>query len=176
MMVSETSITGVCVIELERQTDERGFFSRAWCAEEFEAHRLRAGFVQANISLSKKKGTLRGLHYQIKPREEVKLIRCTKGAIYDVALDLRPTSPTYRQWAAVELSAENYKMLYVPEGCAHGYLTLIDDTEVFYPATQCYASEYERGVRFDDPAFEIKWPINVEIISKKDKAWPWYVE
>ncbi|HID62784.1 MAG TPA: dTDP-4-dehydrorhamnose 3,5-epimerase [Anaerolineae bacterium] len=175
MIFKETNLKGAFIIEMEPIRDNRGFFARAWCQKEFEAHGLITSFVQANITFSPKKGTLRGLHYQIAPHEEIKLVRCTRGAIYDVIIDLRPESPTYRQWLGTELTADNRKMIYIPGGFAHGYQILIDDTEVFYQVGQFYAPEHERGIRWDDPAFEIDWPIaSPLILSEKDKRWPDY--
>jgi len=132
-------------------------------------------WVQANLAFSKRRGTLRGLHYQIAPYEEAKLMRCIRGAIYDVIIDLRPESPTYKRWLGVELTADNHKMLYVPKGFAHGYQTLIDNTETFYQASQFYSPESERGLRYDDPALAIEWPIDVQVISDKDRSWPDYL-
>jgi len=173
MIFKETEFKGVFIIEIEPIADSRGFFARAWCQREFEAWGLIASFVQANITYSPKRGTLRGLHYQITPHEEIKLVRCARGAIYDVIIDLREESPTYKQWLATELTADNRKMLYIPGGFAHGYQTLMDDTEVFYQVGQFYAPEYERGIRWDDPAFHIDWPItDLVILSEKDKRWP----
>jgi dTDP-4-dehydrorhamnose 3,5-epimerase len=171
MLFHETELNGAFVIELEKRADERGFFARSWCQREFEQHGLVAHVVQANISLNIHKGTLRGMHYQAAPYEETKLVRCTRGAIYDVIVDLRSKSPTYRKWIGVELTAENYKMLFVPEGFAHGFQTLVDDTEVIYQVTQFYTPGAERGARWSDPAFGIKWPLPVEVISKKDSEW-----
>ena len=176
MIFAETKLKGAYIIELEELKDNRGFFARAWCQHEFEKHGLNAHFVQANVSSSKKKGTLRGLHYQISPYEEIKLMRCTKGAVYDVIIDLRPASSTYAQWIGVELTSENHKMLYVPENFAHGFQTLEDDTEVFYPVSQFYTPGSERGIRYDDPAFGIKWPETIDLVmSEKDKCWPDFV-
>ncbi len=173
MIFRETKLAGAFIIELEKLEDERGFFARAWCQKEFEAQGLVSRFVQCNVSFNKKRGTLRGMHYQVAPYEEVKLVRCTRGAIYDVIIDLRPDSPTYTQWLGVELTADNYRMLYVPEGCAHGYQTLTDNAEVFYQVSQFYAPQCERGVRWDDPVFNIEWPIDHPIIlSEKDRRWP----
>jgi dTDP-4-dehydrorhamnose 3,5-epimerase len=174
MIFTETEIPGAVLIDLEPHGDSRGFFARAWSADEFEARGLSISFVQANVSLSAQRGTLRGLHYQVAPHQEAKLVRCTRGAIHDVVVDLRPESPTYRRWIGVELSAENRRMLYVPEGCAHGYQTLTDDAEVFYPVTARYAPESERGLRFDDAAFGIDWALEVSVISEKDRSWPDY--
>jgi len=176
MIFKETELKGAFIVEMELIRDNRGFFARAWCQKEFEAHGLISGFVQNNITFSPKKGTLRGLHYQIAPHEEPKLVRCTRGAIYDVIVDLRPESPTYKQWLGVELTAENHKMIYIPGGFAHGYQILTDDTEVFYQVGEFYAPEYERGFRWDDAAFAIEWPINHPLIlSEKDRHWPDYL-
>ena len=176
MRFTPTAIEGVFVIEPEPIEDGRGFFARAWCEEELAEQGLEAGFVQANLSFNEHKGTLRGLHYQVPPHAEAKLVRCTRGAICDVALDLRPHSPTYKQWEGVELSASNRRMLYVPEGCAHGYETLAADTEVYYSVSAFYAPEAERGVRYDDPAFGIEWPLPVQVISEKDRSQGPFVE
>lgn len=175
MIFEETKLKGTFIIESERLEDERGFFARTWCQKEFEARGLISHFVQANVSCNRKRGTLRGMHYQITPDEETKLVRCIRGAIYDVVIDLRPHSPTYKQWMGVELTAENYKMLYVSHNFAHGFQTLKDDTEVFYQVSQFYSPVSERGVRYDDPGFAIEWPIRVRVISEKDKNWPDYV-
>jgi dTDP-4-dehydrorhamnose 3,5-epimerase len=173
MIFTETKLPGAFIIELEKFTDERGFFARAWCQNEFEAHGLQTTWVQANIGFSKKRGTLRGLHYQVAPYQEVKLMRCIRGAIYDVIIDLRPESPTYKQWLGVELSADNRQMLYVPAGFAHGYQALLDDSETFYQVSQAYTPGAERGVRWNDPAFGITWPITENVIlSAKDKNSP----
>lgn len=175
MIFKETNLKGAFVIELEKREDERGFFARTWCKKEFEANGLETGQVQANLSLSRKSGTLRGMHYQVAPYEETKLVRCTKGALYDVIIDLRPNSPTYKQWFGVELTEANYKMLYVPKGFAHGFQTLVDNVEVFYLVTQFFSPSAERGVRWNDPKFGIKWPdVNIRTVSEKDKNWPDY--
>ena len=168
----ETKLKGSFVIQIEKREDERGFFARAWCQEEFGEHSLTSRVVQTNISFNINKGTLRGMHYQIAPYEEAKLVRCTSGAIYDVIIDLRQDSRTYLQWVRVELTAENYKMLYVPENFAHGFQTLQDSTEVTYHVSQFYIPGSERGIRWDDPAFGIEWPLEVTVISDKDKNWP----
>jgi dTDP-4-dehydrorhamnose 3,5-epimerase len=173
MIFNETTLKGAFLIDLEPREDERGFFSRAWCQKEFEAHGLTAGIVQANLSYNKRRGTLRGLHYQAAPFEEAKLVRCTRGAIFDAIVDVRPSSPTYLQWIGVTLSGDNRRMLYVPEGFAHGFQTLEDDTDVFYQVTAFYAPGAERGARWDDPAFGIEWPdVDRRVISAKDQAWP----
>jgi dTDP-4-dehydrorhamnose 3,5-epimerase len=175
MIFKETRLKGAFIVEMEPIRDNRGFFARAWCQREFEARGLIPCFVQNNITFSPKRGTLRGLHYQIPPHEEVKLVRCTRGAIYDVIVDLRPESPTYMQWLGTELTPENRKMIYISGGFAHGYQILMDDTEVFYQVGTFYAPEYERGMRWNDPAFKIDWPINPPLVlSEKDKRWPDY--
>jgi dTDP-4-dehydrorhamnose 3,5-epimerase len=169
MKFLRTKLPGPYVIELDRQEDERGFFARAWCQEEFAAHGIDLQVVQCNISFNRRKGTLRGLHYQVAPHAEKKVVRCTRGAIYDVILDLRPESPTFKQWFAAELTAENYRMLYIPVGFAHGLQTLADDTEVFYLMSESYHPESARGVRWDDPAFGIQWPhCQPRTVSAKD--------
>jgi len=173
MIFRETTLKGAFVIEIEKFEDKRGFFARAWCQKEVEANGLVSRVVQTNISFNKKRGTLRGMHYQVAPYEQVKLVRCTRGVIYDVIIDLRPDSPTFRKWTGVELTAENYTMLYVPENFAHGFQTLEDNTEVTYQVSQFYSPESERGVRYDDPALGIEWPLQVEVISDKDLGWPY---
>jgi dTDP-4-dehydrorhamnose 3,5-epimerase len=172
MIFEGTELPGVVAITFELQSDHRGFFARSWCQREFAAHGLNPRLVQCNISFNQHKGTLRGMHYQAAPNAEAKLVRCTRGAIYDVVLDVRPESPTYKQWIAVELDAENRNMLYVPEGCAHGFLTLEDETEVFYQMSEFYAPGAGRGVRWNDPAFQISWPISVKVISERDRDYP----
>lgn len=168
MIFTETKLKGAYIIESERLSDERGFFARTWCQKEFQIHGLNTNVVQCNISYNKKKGTLRGMHYQAAPWEETKLVRCTAGAIHDVIIDLRPNSITYKEWISVELTAENRKMLYIPDGFAHGLLTLQDDTEVFYQMSGRYSAEHARGVRWNDPAFGVQWPAEVSTISDKD--------
>lgn len=172
MVFTETTLEGAFVIELEKHEDERGFFARTFCRKEFEAHDLNPNLVQSNISFNKKKGTLRGMHYHIAPHQEAKLVSCLKGATYDVIIDLRADSPSYRQWFAVELSAENYKMLYIPERFAHGFQTLEDNTVVLYQMSEFYHPECARGVRWDDPVFEIRWPLSNRVMSKKDLNYP----
>jgi dTDP-4-dehydrorhamnose 3,5-epimerase len=173
MQFFEASLAGVYIIELEKFEDDRGFFARAFCRREFEKHGLSADFVQANLSFNRRKNTLRGLHYQIFPHEEVKLVRCLRGRLFDVVVDLRTDSGTYLKWLAVELDAERRNMIYIPQGFAHGYMTLVDDTEVFYQVSAYYAPEAEKGIRWDDPQFRIDWPRgNGLIISEKDVAWP----
>jgi dTDP-4-dehydrorhamnose 3,5-epimerase len=171
MLFTETALKGAYIIEIKKLIDDRGFFARSWCQNEFETHGLNSRIVQANVSYNKKKGTLRGMHYQQTPYEETKLVRCTKGAIYDVVIDLRPTSPTFAQWIGVELTAGNYRMLYVPENFAHGFQTLADDSEVTYQVSQFYTPGAENGIRWDDPAFNIEWPLAIQVISEKDRNW-----
>ena len=173
MIIRETTLKGAFVIEMEKFEDKRGFFARAWSRKEVEANGLISRVAEINISFSKRRGTLRGMHYQVAPYEQVKLVRCTAGAIYDVIIDMRLDSPSYRKWTGVELTAENYRMLYVPERFAHGFQTLEDDTEVTYQVSQFYSPESERGVRYDDPVFQVEWPLPVEVISEKDIAWPY---
>lgn len=168
MIFKETNLKGTFIIEPEKLQDERGFFSRAWCTKEFQRHGLNPNWVQCNISFNRRKGTLRGMHYQAPPFSEAKLVRCTMGAIYSVAIDLRYASETFMQWQAIELSAKNRQMIYVPEGFAFGFQSLLDNTEVFYQMSQFYAPEYARGVRWDDPAFAIRWPLQVSVISERD--------
>ena len=175
MIFEETRLKGAFVITIEKIEDKLGFFARSWCKKEFEFHGLVSTIVQSNLSFNKKAGTLRGMHYQVAPFEETKLFRCTKGVIYEVIIDLRVGSPTYKQWIGVELTEHNYKMLYVPEGFAHGFQTLKDNTEVIYHVSQFYSQEHERGIRWDDPFFNIEWPEAEErIISEKDRSWPNY--
>lgn len=172
MKFTETSLGGAFLIDLEPIVDERGFFARAWCQKEFEQHGLNVDLKQCNISFNRKRGTVRGMHYQMAPYEEDKLVRVTRGAIYDVIIDLRPFSPTYKKWTGVELTSETYRMLYVPKGFAHGFQTLVDDSEIFYQMSEFYAPEYNRGLRWNDPMFEIHWPIEEKIVSPKDRGYP----
>jgi dTDP-4-dehydrorhamnose 3,5-epimerase len=172
MIFRETSLPGVWVIEPERLGDERGFFARTWCRREFEARGLNPDAVQCNVSWNARRGSVRGLHYQAPPHAEAKLVRCTRGAIWDVAVDLRPESATFKRWTAVELTADNRLALYVPEGCAHGFQTLADDTEVFYQMSALHQPSAERGVRWDDPALAIPWPIASVTLSERDRALP----
>ena len=167
MTFEETSVPGAFVIELERIGDERGFFARMFEDRLFEEHGLVSHFSNVNNSLSAERGTLRGMHYQVPPAAEVKLVRCIRGSLFDVAVDLET-----RRWFGTELSADNRRMLYVPEGCAHGFLTLEDDTEALYLTTSYWSAEHERGVRWDDPAFAIEWPAQPAVLSDKDRAWP----
>jgi dTDP-4-dehydrorhamnose 3,5-epimerase len=172
MVFRETRVQGAFEISLERKVDERGFFARSWCEVEFKRHNLNPRLVQCNVSFNAQKGTLRGMHYQDAPYPEAKLVRCTRGAIYDVVLDLRPHSETFKHWAGVMLTSENRRMLYVPERCAHGFLTLEDDTEVFYQMSEFYHPELSRGVRWDDDAFQIDWLGQVRVISERDRTYP----
>lgn len=172
MKFEETKLSGVFEIHIEPKADERGFFARSWCRNEFEAHGLDARLAQCNISFNKRRGTLRGVHYQVAPYAEAKVVRCTHGSIYDVIVDLRPQSRTFKQWTAIVLTAEKRNMAYVPENCAHGFLTLEDDTEVFYLMSEFYDAASARGVRWDDPAFGIAWPAEVEVISERDNTYP----
>jgi dTDP-4-dehydrorhamnose 3,5-epimerase len=172
MTFQETKLSGVFEIQLERKSDERGFFARSWCRQEFESTGLNSKLVQCSLSFNIRKGTLRGIHYQAAPRPETKLVRCTRGAIYDVVVDLRRESPTFKQWIGATLTAGNRQMLYVPEGCGHGFLTLEDETEVFYQMSEFYHPDLARGVRWSDPAFGIAWPSEVEQISERDRMYP----
>ncbi len=168
MIFKETKLKGAFVIEPERLCDSRGFFARTFCQREFIQHGLNPRVVQCNVSFNKKKGALRGIHHQITPRQEDKLIRCTNGAIYDVIIDLRPESSTFKEWFSVELTSENRKMVYVPKSFSHGFMTLKDNTEVFYQMSEFYFPEYARGIRWNDPAFKIEWPEKITSISEKD--------
>jgi dTDP-4-dehydrorhamnose 3,5-epimerase len=172
VIFTETELRGSYVIEPERQEDERGFFARVWCQKEFHEHRLDTTIVQCNVSFNKKRGTLRGMHYQADPHAEVKVIRCTRGSLYDVIVDLRPDSPTYKRYISIVLSADNHKILYVPKGFAHGFQTLEDHTEVFYQMSEIYTPKSSRGFRWNDPAFHIVWPDDTRTISSKDLSYP----
>ena len=172
MRFTETGLPGVKVIDPSPHEDDRGRFMRAWCVREFAANNLNFHPVQANMGFSIHKGTVRGMHFQDARAPEAKLVRCTRGAIFDVALDLRPQSPTYGKWYGVELSAENGRMLFVPEQCAHGYQALEERTEIFYMASGFYTASSASGVRFDDPAFGITWPLAATILSEQDLKWP----
>lgn len=172
MIFTETPLLGAFLVDLEPRTDVRGFFARSFCAREFEAHGLKPVIAQANLSFNHRTGTLRGLHYQAPPAVETKLVRCTAGAIWDVIVDIRPGSPTFRKSFGVELSAVNRRALYVPEMFAHGYLTLSDGAEVVYSVGEFYTPGAEGGFRWNDPALAIDWPMPVAVISEKDAAWP----
>jgi dTDP-4-dehydrorhamnose 3,5-epimerase len=168
----ETELPGAFVIEPERIEDHRGFFARTWCIREFADHGLSTDLVQCNVSYNARKGTLRGMHYQVAPHAEVKLVRCTRGSILDAIVDVRPESPTFHRWVGVELSAENGRMLYIPGGFAHGFQTLEDGSEVFYQMSTFYHPESARGLRWDDPTVGIGWPLDVQVISGKDQGFP----
>lgn len=172
MIFTQTELKDAYIIDIERRSDERGFFARTWCAQEFAQHGLVATIAQANMSYNARKGTLRGMHFQRAPHAEVKIVRCTRGAIYDVIIDLRPDSPTFKRWIGVELTQDNQRMLYVPEGFAHGFQALTDDTETAYNVSAFYTPGAEGGVRYNDPAFDIQWPLPVSVISEKDANWP----
>jgi dTDP-4-dehydrorhamnose 3,5-epimerase len=172
MIFTKTHLPGAFIIDLEEKADSRGFFARTFCAEEFAAHGLKPTVAQCNLSFNHQKGTLRGMHYQILPAAETKLIRCTQGAIYDVIIDMRPESPTYLLHIGVELTAENRRALYVPEMFAHGYQALTDGAEVVYQVGEFYTPGYERGLRYDDPLLGISWPLSATEMSEKDRNWP----
>jgi dTDP-4-dehydrorhamnose 3,5-epimerase len=171
MIFTEAPIRGVHLIEMEKRGDERGFFARAFCEKEFGSRQLATRIVQMNNSLSARKGTLRGMHYQLAPKAETKVVRCIRGALFDIVLDLRRGSPTFGKTFGTELSAENRRMLYVPKGFAHGFVTLTDDTEAFYLVDEFYSPEHERGVRWNDPKFAIQWPIQPVVMSDKDRGY-----
>lgn len=175
MMFRETGLPGAVLIEPERQEDDRGFFARLWCLREFEAYGLSTTWVQGSVSFTQCKGTIRGLHFQVAPYAECKLVRCTRGAIYDVILDLRHGSPTFLRHIAVRLSADSGRLVYVPPGCAHGFQTLEDGCEVEYQMSEYYRPEAGRGVRWNDPAFGIHWPLPVTRISERDRTYPDFV-
>lgn len=172
MIFTEGPLPGTYIIDPDRKADERGYFARIFCQREFAHHDLTQDLVQANLSHNHKRGTLRGMHYQSAPHQEVKVVRCISGALYDAIVDVRPDSPTYGQWMGVELSAENGRSLYVPEGFAHGYITLSDDTVAMYFVSAFYTPGAEGGIHYDDPAIGIEWPIPVSQISEKDQGWP----
>lgn len=172
MIFTETKFKGAYFIDIKRIEDDRGFFGRSYCQNEFKQHGIHTDIVQANSSFNKKKYTLRGLHLQLAPYAEAKLVRCTRGAIFDVMVDLRKDSSTYKQWFGTELTADSYRMLYIPEGFAHGYMTLEDNTDVMYHVSQFYTPQSEFGYRWDDPAFNIQWPAAPEVISPKDQLHP----
>jgi len=172
LIFHETSLKGAYVISIEKREDERGFFARSWCQKEFEKYGLNPRLVQCNISFNKVKGTLRGMHYQVKPFEEAKVVRCTQGSIYDVIVDIRPGSATYRQHVGVTLTSGNHLMLYIPAGFAHGFLTLEDEAEVSYQMSEFYSSDHARGFRWNDPAFGIALPGAIMVISDRDRTYP----
>jgi dTDP-4-dehydrorhamnose 3,5-epimerase len=172
VIFAETSLGGAYLIEPERHVDERGFFARTFCRKEFEALGLNSDLVQCSISFNKRAGTLRGMHFQIPPNAEAKLVRCTQGALYDVIIDLRPRSPMFKRWVAAELSAANRRMLYIPVGFAHGFQTLVNDTEIFYQMSEFYHPESARGLRWDDPVAHVQWPLPNPILSERDRTYP----
>ena len=171
MKFVKTKIEGAFIVEVEKFEDERGFFVNMWNKKIFQENNLNTNLTECNSAFNKKMGTIRGLHYQISPNEGAKLVQCIRGKIWDVTLDLRPTSKTFKQWISVELSAENHKLNYIPEGCAHGYQTLSDDSEVFYIMSQNYDLSCERGINYSDPSFNITFPLKVTVISEKDNSW-----
>jgi dTDP-4-dehydrorhamnose 3,5-epimerase len=172
VIFTPTAVPGAYIIEPERHVDKRGFFARTWCTREFQVQGLNPQVAQCSISHNARRGTLRGLHYQVSPFQEAKLIRCTRGAIYDVIVDLRSASETFTHCAGLELTADNRTMLYVPEGCAHGFMTLEDDTEVFYQMSQILSPDHAKGVRWNDPAFGIEWPNLEPIMLERDRSYP----
>jgi dTDP-4-dehydrorhamnose 3,5-epimerase len=173
MIFTETKLAGAYIVDIDPLSDARGFFARAWCAQELEEHGLVARIAQCNTSYNKRKGTLRGMHLQRAPHEEVKFVKCIRGALYDVIIDLRPGSATYMEWVGVELTAENRRALYVPEGFAHGFQSLQDDVETLYMVSEFYAPQAETGFRWDDPAFAVVWPLGPPtVVSEKDASWP----
>jgi len=174
MRFTETKVSGAFLVDLDRREDNRGFFARSWCTLEFQAKGLNPRIAQINVGFTAKKAGLRGLHYQVSPHQEAKTVRCTRGSVFDVVVDLRSQSPSFRGWDAFELNEENHRMLYIPEGCAHGYQTLEDSSEIEYVTSVFYSPESARGLRFDDPSFAINWPLPVGLISETDRAWPDY--
>lgn len=174
MIFTKTALAGVWVIDLERREDERGYFARTFCFDEFGQRGLIDNFVQSNASFNRRAGTLRGMHFQAEPYPEVKLVRCTRGAIFDVAVDLRPESPTFRKWFGVELTEDNARSIYVPAGCAHGFQTLVPDSEVLYMMGETYRQDLARGVRWNDSAFNIHWPLADPVMSERDATYPDY--
>jgi dTDP-4-dehydrorhamnose 3,5-epimerase len=172
VIFNKTRLDGVYLIQIQEHADERGFFARTWCQREFDEHGLNPRLVQCNLSYNKKKGTLRGMHYQAAPYQEAKLVSCICGAIYDVIIDIRLESPTFGEYLGVSLTALSHDMLYVPEGFAHGFLTLVDETQVFYQMSEFYAPDYARGFRWNDPIFKVDWPAEVRVISSRDASYP----
>lgn len=172
MIFTECPLTGAYVIDLQPAVDERGFFARTFCAQEFAAYNLATHWVQCNTSLTREKGSMRGLHFQAEPHSEAKLIRCTRGAVFDVAIDIRPKSPTFKRWFAVELTADNRRMFYIPTGFAHGFQTLADESELFYQMSAFYHPESARGIRWDDSDIAVAWPLDAAIVSDRDRELP----
>lgn len=170
MIFSKTKLSGVILLDIEKLEDERGFFARTWCKKQFAENFLETEFVQSSLSFNRKKGTIRGIHYQIAPHEEVKLVSCNKGSIFDVVVDLRLDSPTYRKWFATILTSKNKRTLYIPKGCAHGFQTLEDNTEVLYQISEFHFPEYARGILWNDPLIKIEWPLDKTLISCKDQS------
>ena len=176
LIFNETKLKGSYIIDLEKINDERGFFSRSWDSQIFEEMGLNSNMKQCNVSFNKKKGTLRGMHYQYYPHEEAKLVRCTQGSVYEVMIDLRKNSPSFKQWEAIELSSDEHKMLYIPEGFALGFQTLEDNTELFYQMSEKYVPESARGINYKDPEFKIDWPLEIETISERDSSFEFFKE
>lgn len=172
MLLTETRFAGLFVVEIEALSDDRGFFARTWCHDTFAVHGLDADLNQCSVSFNRRRGTLRGMHYQAEPHAESKLVRVTRGAIFDVVVDLRPASPTFGDWFGTELTADNHQALFVPKGFAHGFETLVDDSEVFYQISTTYRPEAARGIRFDDPSVGIVWPIPASVIAERDRNLP----
>jgi dTDP-4-dehydrorhamnose 3,5-epimerase len=172
MLFTETSLPGAFIVDLELRSDDRGFFARSYCPDEFAAQGLRTPLRQCSVSYNVRKGTLRGLHYQAAPHEEHKLVRCTAGAIFDVIVDIRPHSGHYKRWFATELTAQNHRALFIPSGFAHGFITLSDDAEVYYMISVPHSPEHAQGFRWSDPAFGIQWPLSPSVISPRDAAYP----
>ena len=172
MTFTETPLAGAYIIDIVALKDDRGFFARTWSVDELKQRGLDATLVQCNVAWNPTKGTLRGMHFQRPPYDEVKIIRCTRGALFDVIIDLRPSSPTFKQWTSVELDADSRRMLYVPKGLAHGYITLTDDVEAYYHVSAPYTPGSADGVAWDDPAFGVTWPMAPTVISERDRAWP----
>jgi dTDP-4-dehydrorhamnose 3,5-epimerase len=172
VIFTELALRGAFIVEMEPGIDERGCFARSFCREEFSRHGLKTGVAQCNISVNRRKGTLRGIHYQAPPKAEAKLVRCTRGAVHDVIVDLRDDSPTFLRWETVKLAGDAYRMVYIPEGFGHGFQTLVDDAEVFYQMFETYSPEHARGVRWDDPVLGIEWPFPNPIVSERDRAFP----
>jgi dTDP-4-dehydrorhamnose 3,5-epimerase len=175
MIFHETELRGAFILELEKREDDRGFFARTWCQREFRQHGLNPHLAQCSISFNRRKGTLRGMHYQAAPHAEAKLVRVTRGVVYDVIIDLRPKSPTYKRHLGLELSADNYRMLYVPEGFAHGFITLAEATEVFYQMSEFFTPASTQGLRWNDPAFGVAWPVSQPILNDRDQSYPDFV-
>lgn len=172
MLLTKTKLGGLVVVDIDRLSDDRGFFARTWCHDTFAAHGLDAELSQCSISFNIRRGTLRGMHYQAEPHAESKLVRVTRGAIFDVVVDVRPASPTFGQWFGIELTADNRRGLFIPKGFAHGFETLADDSEVFYQISTAYVPEAARGIRFDDPAIGIDWPLPVSVVAERDRNLP----